>query len=132
MPRRKHHYEHMLPEMGDTSHLTPRQRDVVDLMRRGYNEREIAELLEISLDTVRCHTHALRDQFDALSGKDLIIQFFVHGILEKPARIGPLAILICTLAAFPIGRTTIRTPANRPKVAQVMRVGRHEIAGVVA
>ena len=41
MPRHSHHYEHMLPELGDTSGLTPRQRDVVDLMRKGLNDREI-------------------------------------------------------------------------------------------
>lgn len=131
MARHSHHYEHQLPELGDTSKLTPRQRDVVDLMRKGLNDREIAEVLGLSLETVKCHVSSLRHLFEADNGKDLIIQFFVHGILEKPARIGPLAILICTLAAFPIGRTTIRTPANRPKVAQVMRVGRHEISGVV-
>lgn len=36
------------------------------------------------------------------------------------------------LDATPIGRTTIRTPSSRPKVAQVVRVGRHEISGVAA
>ena len=66
MARHSHHYEHMLPELGDTSHLTARQRDVVDLMRKGLNDREIAEALGLSLDTVKCHVEALRHRFDAV------------------------------------------------------------------
>mgnify|MGYP003134042598 CR=1 FL=1 len=132
MARHSHHYEHMLPELGDTSHLTARQRDVVDLMRKGLNDREIAEVLGLSLDTVKCHVEALRHRFDAVNAKDLICQMWIHGILERPRMMSLVICMLCALAAMPQGRTTVRTPTSRPKVAQVMRVGRHEISGVAA
>ena len=132
MARHSHHYEHMLPELGDTSQLTARQRDVVDLMRKGLNDREIAEVLGLSLDTVKCHVEALRNRFDAVNAKDLICQMWIHGILERPRMMSLVICMLCALAAMPQGRTTVRTPTSRPKVAQVMRLGRHEISGVVA
>ena len=36
MPKRIHHYEHLEPELGDTSHLSPRQREVAELISKGY------------------------------------------------------------------------------------------------
>jgi hypothetical protein len=57
---------------------------------------------------------------------------WIHGILERPRMMSLVICMLCALAAMPQGRTTVRTPTSRPKVAQVMRVGRHEISGVVA
>lgn len=132
MPRHSHHYEHMLPELGDTSGLTPRQRDVVDLMRKGLNDREIAEALGLGLETVKSHMENLRYHFDAVSKADLICQMWIHGILERPRMMAIAAFFLCALSAMPQGRITVRAPQGRPKVAQVFRVGRHEIAGVIA
>ncbi|MBB20220.1 MAG: hypothetical protein CMP20_12275 [Rickettsiales bacterium] len=132
MGRRTHHFEHHLPELGDTSKLTPRQRDIVDLMRKGLTDREIAEVLGLGLETVKSHMENLRHHFDAVSKADLICQMWIHGILERPRMMSLVAFFLCALAAIPQGRTAVRTPTSRPKVAQVMRVGRHEIAGIMA
>lgn len=132
MPRRTHHFEHMLPELGDTSHLTPRQRDVVDLIRKGLTDAEIAEVLGVGLETIKSHMEALRHHFHAVNAKDLICQMWIHGVLERPRMMAIAAFFLCALAAMPEARTTIRVPTGRPKVAQVVRIGRHEISGVLA
>lgn len=132
MPRRTHHYEHMEPELGDTSKLSPRQRDVVDLLRKGMTNVEIAHELGISLDTANCHVDALKDRFCAINMKDLICQMWIHGILERPRMLSLVAAFLCALAAMPQGRTTVRVPSGRTRVVQIMRIGRQEISGVVA
>lgn len=132
MPKRIHRYEHLEPELGDTSHLSPRQREVAELISKGYKSIDIAVELGISLDTVNNHIDALKDKLSAFNKCDLICQMWIHGILERPRMMSLVAFFLCTLAAMPQGRTTVRTPTSRPKVAQVMRVGRHEISGVVA
>lgn len=35
--------------------LSPRQREIIRLLARGYTRREVAEVLEISFSTVRAH-----------------------------------------------------------------------------
>lgn len=132
MGRKIHHYPHMDPELGDISKLTPRQRDIADLIRKGCSNVEMAVELEISLETVNSHVDALKDKFHALSKYDLINQFWVHGILERPRMMAIAAFFLCALSAMPQGRITVRAPQGRPKVAQVMRVNRQEISGVIA
>lgn len=49
------------PKRGQAVPLTPRQKQIVDLMARGANDREIAEELQISPSTVHKHVqNALR------------------------------------------------------------------------
>jgi DNA-binding CsgD family transcriptional regulator len=122
----------MLPELGDTSQLTPRQRDIVDLMRKGLSDREIAQVLGVGLETVKSHMENLRYHFDAVSKADLVCQFWIHGILERPRMIAIAAFFLCALSTMPQGRVSIRAPQGRPKVAQVMRINRQEISGVIA
>ncbi|WP_278366905.1 helix-turn-helix domain-containing protein [Marinobacter salarius] len=132
MPKRIHHYEHLEPELGDTSHLSPRQREVAELISKGYKSIDIAVELGISLDTVNNHIDALKDKLSAFNKCDLICQMWIHGILERPKMMSLVVFMLCALAALPIGRTTVRAPQGRPKVAQVARVGRHEISGVLS
>lgn len=132
MPRRTHHFQHYHPELGDLSKLTPRQREIVDLMSKNCSNLEIAAELEISLETVNSHVDALKDKFHALSKYDLINQFWIHGILERPRMIAIAAFFLCALSTMPQGRISIRAPQGRPKVAQVMRINRQEISGVIA
>lgn len=47
--------------------LTPRQREVLGLLRQGLQNREIAERLGISLHTVRRHVEALLTRLDVPS-----------------------------------------------------------------
>ena len=132
MGRRAFHYEHKEPQLGDTSKLSPRQREIAELIGKGYKSIDIAVELGISLETVNTHIDAMKDKLCAFNKCDLICQMWIHGILERPRMMSLVICMLCALAAMPQGRTTVRTPTSRPKVAQVMRVGRHEISGVVA
>lgn len=133
MPRRRHNYEHMEPELGDTSQLSPRQRDVVDLLRKGMSNPEIAAELGITLDTAASHVDALKDRFCAINKNDLICQMWIHGILERPRMMSIVAFMLCALAAMPFGRSSVRpAPQGRPKVAVMYRVNRLEISGVLS
>ena len=132
MPRRIHHYEHLDPQMGDTSKLSPRQRDVVDLMRTGMSTVDIAHELGVTVDTAASHVDALKDRFCATNKTDLICQMWIHGILERPRMLGIVAFFLCALAAMPMSRTSVRPVQGRSQTAQVMRVNRQEIAGIFA
>lgn len=39
--------------------MTPRQKDVLELMNKGYSNKEIAENLNLSISTVKAHTSAI-------------------------------------------------------------------------
>lgn len=109
MPRRIHQYEHHEPELGDTSHLSPRQRDVVNLLRKGMSNPEIAAELGISLDTATSHINNLKDRFYAHNKADLICQMWIHGILERPPHDEP-----CCLHALCAGRHAFRKNFSPP------------------
>lgn len=47
--------------------LTQREREILQLVARGYSNSEIAEALTISTNTVRTHLHALSVKLDATS-----------------------------------------------------------------
>lgn len=44
--------------------LTPRQKDVVRLIGRGLDTREIADELAITIDAVQFHVNAIADKLD--------------------------------------------------------------------
>jgi DNA-binding NarL/FixJ family response regulator len=54
--------------------LTPREREVYDLMIQGLKNREIAKLLFIEESTVKAHTHHIYEKFGVHSRTALIVQ----------------------------------------------------------
>ncbi|MBC7609033.1 MAG: response regulator transcription factor [Polaromonas sp.] len=50
-------------DAGDATPATPREREIMSLVARGLNNREIAELLAISVLTVRTHRQNLMEKF---------------------------------------------------------------------
>lgn len=52
------------PDVGPLEQLTPRQREVLQLIAEGHTSREIAQVLDISLKTVETHRAALMDRLD--------------------------------------------------------------------
>jgi DNA-binding CsgD family transcriptional regulator len=63
-PDREHlRLERILAQFGDTI-LTPREREVVGLMLRGYALAQIAERLKISLETARVHRRNIYDKLN--------------------------------------------------------------------
>lgn len=52
--------------------ITPREREVLELISKGYNYREIAEKLFISEETVISHRKHLLSKFKAHNSAELI------------------------------------------------------------
>ena len=97
MGRRAFHYEHQEPKLGDTSKLSPRQREIAELIGKGYKSIDIAVELGISLETVNTHIDALKDKLSAFNKCDLICQMWIHGILERPRMMCVIAFFLCAL-----------------------------------
>ena len=50
------------PQVGDGAHLTPREREVLVLIERGWTNKQIATELGVELRTVKNHVHHLLDK----------------------------------------------------------------------
>jgi two-component system response regulator NreC len=62
--------------------LTPREIEVLSLIARGYTNREIAEMLSISVRTVESHRAKLISKLDMRSRVGLVRYARKHGLLE--------------------------------------------------
>ena len=60
-----------LQEEIDADLLTPRQRDILRLVSIGHTNREIAEVLEISVRTVEVHRARVFEKMDVKSAVEL-------------------------------------------------------------
>ena len=56
---------------GDKLVATPREREIMSLVARGLNNREIAELLAISVLTVRTHRQNLMEKFSLRNAAEI-------------------------------------------------------------
>jgi len=68
----------------DPDPLTPRERDVLALIARGLTNRQIAEQLFISLNTVETHRRHILEKLGARSRADLVAYAMGHGLLADP------------------------------------------------
>lgn len=64
--------------------LSARERELFDLIVQGYSNRDIAELLHISVKTVEAHRVSINRKLDAHSTADLVRLAARHGMM--PAR----------------------------------------------
>jgi DNA-binding NarL/FixJ family response regulator len=62
--------------------LTSREREVVQLIAEGHTNREIAELLFISIKTVEVHKHNIQKKLN-ISGTALLTQYAIRKGLIK-------------------------------------------------
>ena len=68
----------------DTGHsLTPRQREVLQLLTEGYSVKEIATVLNISLKTVEYHKYRMMEDLGIKSLAELVRYAVKHGV-EPP------------------------------------------------
>ncbi|MEP6935093.1 MAG: LuxR C-terminal-related transcriptional regulator [Nitrospirota bacterium] len=63
--------------------LTPRQRDILRLVSVGHTNREIAEVLEISVRTVEVHRFNLMRRLNVRNVAQLLRQSLQLGLLAK-------------------------------------------------
>lgn len=58
-----------------TADLSPREREVLDLLAKGYRYREIGEALFISVETVRSHLRSIYDKLHVRSGTEAVVKY---------------------------------------------------------
>ena len=72
-----------LQEEIDADLLTPRQRDILRLVSIGHTNREIAEVLEISVRTVEVHRFNLMRRLNVRNVAQLLRRVLQLGLLAK-------------------------------------------------
>jgi DNA-binding NarL/FixJ family response regulator len=65
-----------------TKHLTPRQKDIVQLFAEGNSIKQIAGVLELSEKTVEFHKHHIMEAFNLKSNADLILFALKRGLVS--------------------------------------------------
>ncbi|HEY7387040.1 MAG TPA: response regulator transcription factor [Bryobacteraceae bacterium] len=65
-----------------SAHLTPRQREVLQLVAEGKSMKEIAEILEISVRTVEFHKGGIMQELGCRSTAELTRYAIEHGIIS--------------------------------------------------
>lgn len=69
------------PARDGTAELTARERELLELLVRGYRYREIAEQLFISLDTVRTHIRHIYEKMQVRSRAEAAARY--HGMEDR-------------------------------------------------
>jgi DNA-binding NarL/FixJ family response regulator len=62
--------------------MTPRQRDIVQLLAEGRSIKEIAGILNLSEKTVEFHKHHIRASFNLKSNADVVLFALKHGLIS--------------------------------------------------
>lgn len=63
--------------------LTPRQRDVLQLLAQGHAMKEIADVLQISQRTVEFHKYHIMEVFQLRANSDLVLLALKHGLISQ-------------------------------------------------
>ena len=79
--RRK--FEAVIDEPVDLELLTPRQRDILRLVSLGHTNREIANLLQISVRTAEVHRFNLMRRLNVRNVAQLLRRALQLGLLSK-------------------------------------------------
>jgi DNA-binding NarL/FixJ family response regulator len=69
------------PKVEEAHELTPRQREVIQLLAEGRSMKEIADLLTISLRTVAAHKYRIMELLDITNNADLYRYAVKHQIV---------------------------------------------------
>jgi DNA-binding NarL/FixJ family response regulator len=66
---------------GPVTHLTPRQREVLQLLAEGHHAKEVAALLNVSPRTVEFHKYRIMEQLGLHTVAELTLYAAKHGIV---------------------------------------------------
>jgi DNA-binding NarL/FixJ family response regulator len=67
----------------DSSHLTPRQKEVLQLLAEGFSVKEAADQLHISSRTVEYHKYQMMRDIGVKSTAELVRYALKHGIVGE-------------------------------------------------
>ena len=65
-------------------HLTPRHREIVQMLAEGRSAKEIASILEISVRTVRFHKYEIMKELGLRSNAELVQYAIKHALIPPP------------------------------------------------
>lgn len=65
-------------------HLTPRHREIIQMLAEGRSPKEIASILEISLRTVRFHKYEIMKELGITSNAELVQYAIKHSLIPPP------------------------------------------------
>ena len=68
-------------EADDAPELTDREKDILDLLAKGYTSPQIAEALSLSPETIRWYRKKLLVKFDVANSAELVVKAKEEGIL---------------------------------------------------
>jgi DNA-binding NarL/FixJ family response regulator len=72
----------VLPHTGSTSHLTPREREILQLLAEGNSNKEVAAKLTISVKTAETHRSRIMAKLNLGSVTELVRYAVRNGIVE--------------------------------------------------
>lgn len=73
--------ETRLAKMNHRSRISPRELEVLELMRRGLSNKDIAKVLGVSEHTIKSHVKALLVKLDCADRAEAVATGFVKGLL---------------------------------------------------
>jgi DNA-binding CsgD family transcriptional regulator len=82
-------YEEVMAALGELPKPSQRELELLQLMADGLSDREIAEKLSISPNTIRSRQHMLRMKMQARSRTHAVAIAFRRGLLEVERRVRP-------------------------------------------
>jgi DNA-binding NarL/FixJ family response regulator len=69
------YFQQVAQSASEVEQLTPREREILDLLAKGYRYKEIVECLNISLSTVRTHIRAVYEKLHVQSRTEAVVKF---------------------------------------------------------
>ena len=77
----------VVKERNEYERLTDREREILQLVAEGHNNREIADMLFISVKTVLRHRKNIMEKLDFHNRTELIKYAISKGLIDIPRRI---------------------------------------------
>ncbi|HEU5126149.1 MAG TPA: response regulator transcription factor [Verrucomicrobiae bacterium] len=69
------HFHHQPPRAGVEQSLSTREREVLELLSKGLPYKEIADMLNVNIETVRKHCHNIYEKLQVSSRTEAVVKF---------------------------------------------------------
>lgn len=70
------HFHHQLVHTGEAQPLTPREQEVLELLSKGLPYKEIADMLNLNIETIRKHCHNIYAKLQVGSRTEAVVKYF--------------------------------------------------------
>lgn len=76
------HFQPQAPALPPTATLTPREREILQIVGKGLSNREAAEVLGCSRATVRTHLEHIYEKLEVTNRMEAVTEGLRHGLIE--------------------------------------------------